>query len=75
MRTIRKPRVLRSCWKGEGALFSARAEAALPNTVEPPVAATRAVASPVWATEPRNRAFVASAGEAAATAPGCLSTG
>src|SRR5580658_935049 len=74
-RATTKPRARKSRWKGDGAASSARTEATAPKRVLRPVATARAVASPVWAIDPRNSALVASAGDSDAVGPGRSSTG
>jgi hypothetical protein len=74
-RATTRPNARRSFWNGDDSAAWARDAAAAPNTVAAPVAATRATASPVCATAPRNRAFDASAGLDAAMVPGNFSTG
>jgi hypothetical protein len=74
-RATSSPKACRSRWNGEGVGDSASAAAAAPNRVRVPVATTSAIASPVWATEPRNTALAASAASCELTGPQRFSTG
>ena len=71
-RATRNPSCRRSRWNGEVSAGAFSDSAASPNRVWAPVPTAKATASPVWATEPRNRALLASAANWLLTSPGRL---
>lgn len=73
-RATRIPNCRRSCWNGDITVAVFRDWAALPNNVLAPVPIAIASDSPVWATDPRKRALLASDGVSALTSPGRLMT-